>query len=214
MPVELLIVGTGGQARETAQLARQIDPFQERWNRISYVCEDAAHRGQDLPYGTVRYTDSELGHLSEVVDVAIGIGHPSIRRRIAQELVAYAPLQFPNLIHPSVEVDVAVVTLGRGNLICKGVVVTCDIVIGDFNLLNWNVTVGHDARIGSCCVISPGCNISGRVTIGNECLLGTGTQILENLEIVGRTTVGAGALVRSSIHEPGTWVGVPAKRIR
>jgi sugar O-acyltransferase (sialic acid O-acetyltransferase NeuD family) len=214
MSVELLIVGTGGQARETAQLARQIDPSKERWSRISYVCEAAEHRWQALPYGAIRYTDAELQHLPEAVDVAIGIGHPSVRRRIAQQLAACAQLRFPNLIHPSVEIDTSVVALGRGNLICKGVVVTCDIVIGDFNLLNWNVTVGHDARIGSCCVLNPACNVSGHVEIGDTCLIGTGAQLLQQVSVPACTVIGAGAVVRRSIESAGTYVGVPARRVK
>jgi sugar O-acyltransferase (sialic acid O-acetyltransferase NeuD family) len=214
MPVELLIIGTSGQARETAQLARQIDPARGRWSRISYVCETPEQRGQELPYGDVRYTDSELQHLREEVDVAIGIGRPALRSRIARQLGTYAQLRFPNLVHPSVEIDASVVAMGQGNMICKGVVMTCDVVVGDFNLINWNVTIGHDTRIGSCCVVNPGCNVSGHVTVGDGCLIGTGTQILETVEIVSNTVVGAGSLIRCSIHEAGTWVGVPARRIK
>jgi sugar O-acyltransferase (sialic acid O-acetyltransferase NeuD family) len=211
--VELLVIGTGGQAKETAQLARQIDPGHERWDRISYVSGAAEQRGQRLPYGEVRYTDAEVLALQRAVDVAIGIGDPASRCRIARMLGSHSQLHFPNLIHPRVEIDDSVVSLGRGNLVCKGVVMTCDIAVGDFNLINWNVTIGHDCRIGSCCVVNPAANVSGHVEIGDRCLIGTGAQILQKVSLPALTVIGAGAVLRSSPPYAGTYVGVPARRV-
>lgn len=213
MPVELLIIGSAGLAKETAQLARQIDPSNERWDRISFVAEDADELGKSMAYGEVRYTDAQLMQIDRPVDVAIGIGYPRTRRRIAQWLVANPCFRFPNLVHPGVEVDFDHVALGRGNMVCKGVVLTCDIVIGDFNVLNWNVTVGHDTRIDSFCVVNPGSNVSGNVHVGDECFLGTGCQVLEGLTIEATAVVGAGAVVLHSIEIPGVFVGVPARRV-
>jgi sugar O-acyltransferase (sialic acid O-acetyltransferase NeuD family) len=214
MAVELLVIGSAGLAKETAQLARQIDPGNDRWGRISYVAEDANSLGRVMPYGEVRYTDAHLAGFDRPVDVVIGIGYPQPRRHIAQWLSANPCFRFPNLVHPSVEIDPRFTTLGRGNMVCKGVVLTCDIVIGDFNLLNWNVTVGHDARIGSFCVVNPGSSVSGNVHLGDECFLGTGCQVLEGLTIEAASVVGAGAVVVHSIKTPGTYVGVPARVVK
>lgn len=214
MLVELLIIGSAGLAKEAAQLARQIDPFNERWNRISYVAEDAVDLVKVMPYGEVRYTDSQLAEIDYPVDVVIGIGYPVSRRRIVQRLVANPNFRFPNLVHPSVEIDSKYVALGHGNMICRGVVLTCEIVVGDFNLLNWNVTVGHDTRIDSFCVVNPGANVSGNVHIREGCFLGTGCQVLEGLTIEASAVVGAGAVVTKSIDTSGTYVGVPARKVK
>ena len=215
MSTELVIVGAAGQAKETAQLARQIDPLGERWSRISYAAEGRDGLGAALPFGVVRYTDADLMRFSMVADVVIGIGRPSLRQRLAQYLAKNTNLTFPNLVHPSVEIDLSCVSIGRGNIVAKGVVLTCDIVVGDFNLLNWNVTVGHDARLGSFNVVNPGCNVSGSTVVGDGCLLGTGCQILEGLVVGSAVTIGAGAVVTRSIDSPGgTYVGIPAKAIR
>lgn len=214
MPLELLVVGTSGQAKETAQLARLVDPQGERWHRISYVAEAPDAVGTALPFGEIRYTDDDLAQPRETADVVVGIGHPRLRERVARRLGGLVWLQFPNLIHPGVEIDPALVRLGRGNIFTKGVVLTCDIVMGDFNLLNWNVTVGHDARIGSYNVINPGSNLSGSVHVGDACLLGTGCQVLERLAIASGATVGAGAVVTKSIAKEGVYVGVPARMRR
>ena len=214
MAVELLIIGSAGLAKEAAQLARQIDPGRNRWDRISYVAETASSLGSTLPYGEVRYTDAQLAEIDRPVDVAIGIGYPKGRRRVAECLLTNRSFRFPNLVHPSVEIDTDVVSLGRGNMVCKGVVLTCDIEIGDFNLLNWNVTVGHDTRIDSFCVVNPGSNVSGNVHVCNGCFIGTGSQVLEGLDIAEATVVGAGAVVVNSIKLAGTYVGVPARLVK
>ena len=167
MPRELLIIGCSGLAKEAAQLARRIDPHSLRWPRISYVGQTAAEIGTALPFGTVQYQDAELATRSEPADVVIGIGHPRARRMAATRLRANSALQFPNLVHPSVDIDPALVRLGTGHMLTLGVVVSCDIRIGDFNLLNWNSTVGHDAVLGSFNVINPSSSVSGRVTLGD-----------------------------------------------
>jgi sugar O-acyltransferase (sialic acid O-acetyltransferase NeuD family) len=211
---ELLIVGTSGLAREAAQLARQMDPTGSRWQLISFVAKDDSQLGQRLGYGEVRLTDAMLQDRTGPIEVVIGIGHPQVRRLIAQRLEAQPQMTFPNLIHPSVDIDTTCISLGHGNIVTKGVVMTCDIVIGDFNLFNWNTTIGHDVRIGSCNVINPGCNLSGFVELGDDCLLGTGTQVLEHRRISSGIVVGAGAVVTRSLTQVGTYVGIPARGLR
>jgi sugar O-acyltransferase (sialic acid O-acetyltransferase NeuD family) len=207
-----LIVGTSGLAKEVAQLARKIDPQARRWPEIAYVCQDPTQLGLQLPFGSVRHMDADLLELDRQTDVVLGVGHPDARQAIARRLRGNQRLGFPNLVHPSVEIDPALVTIGVGNLITQGVVMTCDISIGNFNLLNWNVTIGHDTNIGCYNVINPGCSISGRVRVADACLFGTGCRVLEELSIVSDVTIGAGAVVTRSIEQAGTYLGMPARR--
>ncbi|OBJ90632.1 hypothetical protein A5640_23460 [Mycobacterium asiaticum] len=207
----MLIAGAGGLAKEAAQLARRIDPTGERWSHIRYVTSSACELGMILPFGQVELLEEQLLSRDVEADVVIGAGYPEIRRRIAGNLLVNSALSFPNLVHPTLEIDPRLVRLGQGNMITQGTVMTCDIEIGDFNLFNWNCTVGHDARIGSFNVINPGASVSGRVTLGDACLLGTGARILEMLDISSDTVIGAGAVVTRSIANPGVYVGVPAR---
>ena len=214
MPIELLIFGTGGMAREAAQLARQVDPASTRWSRISFVAEEESLLGCRFAYGEIRFTDALVQSCTMKADVVIGVGHPHVRREIAQRLSSQPNLSFPNLIHPSVDIDMSCVSIGRGNIVTKGVIMTCDIKIGEFNLFNWNTTVGHDVSIGSYNVINPGCNLSGNVVLEDACLIGTGTQVLENRAIASDVVVGAGSVVINSTEPNGMYVGNPARRIK
>lgn len=213
MPDELILVGASGLAKEMAHLARSIDPAGVRWPRIAYAGADANELGRELLHGRVEYLDTDLLARQSPVDVVIAVGSPVLRQKLATKLQANMALRFPSLIHPTVEIDPGL-QWGRGNAITKGVALTCDIVLGDFNLLNLNVTVGHDCRIGSFNVINPGCNISGWVTLGDACLLGTGCQVLERLRVESEVTLGAGAvLTRNADQRAGVYIGAPAKQL-
>jgi sugar O-acyltransferase (sialic acid O-acetyltransferase NeuD family) len=212
MPEALIVVGASGLAKDLAHLARSIDPQGQRWPHIAYCSADASELGRELLHGRVETSDTQLLACTSPADIVIAIGTPALRQRIAEQLQRNSALHFPNLVHPSVELD-ASVRLGRGNAIPKGVTFTCDTVIGDFNVFGCNATIGHDDRIGSFNVINPGCNVSGWVTLGDACLLGTGSQVLERLSIASNTTLGAGAVLTRSANEAGVYVGVPARRV-
>lgn len=209
---ELIIIGTGGLAKEIAQLARQIDPQNNRWASIDYAAESEDQLGIKISYGKVRWLDQDLISRERPCDVVIGIGHPKLRHKIYDKLSNNPNLTYPNLIHPAVEIDDGFVNIGFGNIVTKGVIMTCDISIQNFNLFNWNVTIGHDTDIGSFNVFNPGTNISGYSIIKDDSLFGTGSQVLERLSIASNTTIGAGAVVTKSITESdGIYIGIPAR---
>jgi len=208
---DLYILGSSGHAREMAQLVRQINSVAPRWRFMGYVAQADEEVGRTLSYGQVVGTDGWLMQQTFEADAVIGIGYPGVRREVAGRFAHCRNLAWPNLIHPGAQVEPDAVMMGRGNVVTRNCVLTCDIEMADFNHLNWAVTVGHDARLGSFNVINPGANISGGVTLHDQILIGTGAQVLEGIEIASCSIIGAGAVVTSSIDvEGGTHVGVPA----
>ena len=211
----LYIVGTGGFAKEVAHLANAINATApRRWRTIEYLAHTDAEIGKPMPYGEIVGTDKLLALSNAPVDVAIGIGSPAARARIAAHIALLPHATAPNLVHPRAGLEHSHVKLGIGNLVTHGAVFTCDIAVGDYNVFNLNSTVGHDVRIGSFNVINPGCNVSGGVQIGDGCLLGTGCQILENLQVASHVVIGGGAVVARSIEAAGIYVGIPAKALK
>ena len=63
--------------------------------------------------------DADLMRSDMVADVVIGVGHPNLRQRLAQYFAKNTNLVFSNLVHPSVEIDLSYVSLGRGNIVAK-----------------------------------------------------------------------------------------------
>ncbi|MDP1790419.1 MAG: acetyltransferase [Methylibium sp.] len=213
MNSRLFIVGTGGYAKEAAQLAHAVMQTTSRWKEIAFLGESDVAAKIAMPFGEVVGTDELLLDAQHDLDVVIGVGSPKVRQELAARLAGLGHLRFPNLFHPRMTVSFEYLKCGVGNLFHAGSAVECDVVLGDFNVFNLNTTVGHDSVIGSCNVFNPGCNISGNVRMGDGCLVGTGCQVLEKLSVPSRTTLGAGSVLVKSIDvEGGVYVGVPARQ--
>jgi sugar O-acyltransferase (sialic acid O-acetyltransferase NeuD family) len=208
---DLVIVGAGGFAREVAFLVGEINRAKLEWNLLGFLDLDPAKTGSEVgPYSIVG-TDQFLEDHSRELHVVIGIGTPQIIRRVAEQVRLLEHLRFPNLIHPTVIMDVGRVRFNQGNIVCAGNIFTTDIEIGSFNIINLNCTIGHDICIGNYNVMNPGTNLSGGVVIGDACLLGTGATILQYKKIADSAIVGAGAVVTKDVDAGITVVGSPAK---
>ena len=59
----------------------------------------------------------------------------------------------------------------------------------------------------------PGAKILGGAKIGNSCRIGSNSTILPNVQICDDVVIGAGAVVTKSITEPGTYIGIPARKL-
>jgi sugar O-acyltransferase (sialic acid O-acetyltransferase NeuD family) len=140
----------------------------------------------------------------------IGIGNPAIREKVAIELPPETV--FDTLVHPTAVMS-QWVALGEGSVICAGAVLTCQITIGKHCQLNLNATVGHDCTFGDFCTVAPGTNISGNVDFGTRIDVGTQAAFRQHLRICDDVVIGMGAVVVKDIVEPGTYVGVPAKKV-
>lgn len=210
---EIVILGAGGGARETALLIEDINRAQTepRWDIRGHVDAGDGKRGRLDGRYPLLGDDSWLVAQGRDVDVAIGIGTPAIRCRVHRELRGHGHIHFPNLIHPSVIMDPGHVAIGEGNVICAGCILTTDVTIGNCNLLNRASTYGHDFVVSDYCVFNPGVVISGGVCVESGCLIGAGATILQYLTIGPDATVGAGALVNRDVETGRTVAGVPAR---
>lgn len=210
---KLVIVGAGGFGREVEWLVKRINKVNPTYEVIGYA-DDGKPIGEEIGYSKVIYTIDELSKTEEDLYVTIAIGNAKVRKMIAEKLSSNTHLKFPNLIDPSVIYDEEETILGNGNIICAGTIMTVNIVIGNFNIINLDCTIGHDDVLKDYITIYPSVNVSGCVTINNCTEVGTGTQIIQGLSIIGNTTIGASAAVVKNIEESGTYVGVPVKKIK
>lgn len=208
----IAIIGAGGCAREVAWLLKEINRVHPIYEFAGYLVSDLSRLGErdsrDQVLGDFSWLEKNA---SSVAALALGIGTPSVRLRIGQELAArYPNLEWPTLVHPTGLYDADSCQLGRGVLWFANVLGTVNLQIGDFSMISNGCTIGHESKIGKGCLLNPSVNISGGVLIGDGVLVGVGAQVLQYLRIEAGATIGAGAVVTKSVPEGITVVGVPA----
>lgn len=212
MKKDIVIIGAGGFGREVQWLIESINEKSEQWNILGYI-DDGIPVGTEIDGYRVLGSCEDLLKCRDSLAVACAIGASKTRKSIVERISANSNISFPNLIAPTV-ISSARITLGRGNIICAGNILTVDINIGDFNIINLDCTVGHDTVLHSYVTVYPSVNISGCVEIGDETELGTGSHVIQGRHIGRNTIVGAGAVVIRDIPSGCTAVGNPAKPIK
>ena len=212
----IAVVGAGGFAREVAWLIGDINQVSPEYDFLGFVVSDLAKLGRyDSRKRLLGDYDWLGSHKADVDALAIGIGDPEARIKVADELHGIFPgIEWPTLIHPTVILDHGSSELAAGVLLCAGTIGTVNLHIGPFSMVNLACTLGHETRLGKGCVLNPTVNVSGGVHLGDGVLVGTGAQLLQYVSIGDRAVVGAGAVVTKDVAAGDTVVGVPAKPLR
>lgn len=207
----LIIVGAGGFGREVLQWARDVRLDQPPW-QIKGFLDDASSRLQaKLASGC-----PVLGPLDDYAITpddffVCGIGSPRLKKTCVERLQARGG-RFVSLIHPAAVVGKSV-RLGEGCVICPNAVLTADIELGAFVMVNCCSTVGHDARIGNWTTLSAHCDATGGVELGEGVFMGSHASVIPGIKIGDWAVIGAGSTAFWNVPASVTVVGVPAQRI-
>lgn len=211
----IAIIGAGGCAREVAWLIEDISAAASQeasaYAPVGFLVSDTRRLGpRDSPVlGDFSWLES-----NHVDALAMGIGTPAIRLKLAEELRAKFPqITWPMLVHPSVKWQQRTMQVGEGVIICAGSIATVNIRFEPFCIIGVSCTIGHEAVIGRGCVLNPTANISGGVELGSGVLVGTGAQIMQYRKVGQGARVGAGAVVNKDVGPGTTVVGIPAKEL-
>lgn len=211
---KVIIIGGGGLGREVAATLKSY--FSDRFELVGFI--DDGLSSSEIVNGVEVLGGLEyLKSMNPMPSIFFGIGNPKVKYAILQRLgesLEISELNFPNLIHPFARLHQPdFINIGIGNIIADSVVVTTNVQIGDFNLINLTSTIGHDAVIGNYCSIMPGVNISGGAQLGDLTYVGTGVKLIKSSSTGKSSTIGAGAVVNQDIGENETWAGIPARKI-
>ena len=212
---DIAIYGAGGFGREVACLIRLVNESLEepRWKLIGLFDDNEEIIWTANEYGTVLGGMATLNAWSTSLDIAIAVGSPQEIRKIA-EGIDNPLVEFPNVIAPSVTwLDKDSVKIGKGNILCTNCMVSCHVAIGNFNIFNGYIPIGHDTIIGNYNVVMPSSNLSGGIWIGDSNFLGVGCAILQYLKVGNNTRIGAGSVVMRNTKDGYLYVGSPAKRV-
>lgn len=210
---DIAIYGAGGFGREVACLLHSINKVEPVWNLIGFF-DDGKKIGYDTEYGKVLGGIQELNVWPTSLSVVLAIGSPDSVRKLVSKITS--PLiDFPNIIAPDVHfMDRNNLIMGKGNIFCLRCLVSCQVHIGDFNVFNTSVTLGHDVVIENYNSFMPGANISGEVKIGNQNFFGVYSVVIQQIVIGDNTRIGANSLIIKKTKDNQTYIGSPASIVK
>lgn len=87
-------------------------------------------------------------------------------------------------------------------------------VIGDGCKIDNLVQIGHNAKLGKCCIMAGNSGLAGSVTLGNGVVIGGSASIRDHVTIGDRAMVGAGSGVAGDVEAGKTVLGYPAVEAR
>jgi sugar O-acyltransferase (sialic acid O-acetyltransferase NeuD family) len=199
MQTPIWIYGAGGMGKETHWLIQE--NLTNQFNVLGFVDDFKTNQSfQNLPL---------VNKIEPNNNSIIAISDSIIRKQI----VTKNKLNYSSVIHSNTSIHESI-ELGIGNIICKGVILTVDIKIGNHLIININSTIGHDVILDDFVSIMIGVHISGNVKIGEGTLIGSGAVILPNITIGKWCIIGAGSVVTKNIPDYSTVVGIPGKIIK
>ncbi|MAJ45809.1 MAG: hypothetical protein CBC35_00645 [Planctomycetes bacterium TMED75] len=209
---QLFIIGAGGHGCVLAELASKfVGDLRADWTTV-ILLDDQRNRPA-LEIGiAVSGKSSELKTSVGTGDsFLIGLGNNRRRMQLLHTMrSSCAPA---TLVAPDAHVSPSC-TIGPGTVVMPGAIVQTGATIGEGCILNSGCVIEHGVTLESGVHVAPGACIGGDVTIGECSLIGIGASVLNGNSISPDVVVGGGGVVTQSLHEPGTYVGVPTRPLQ
>ena len=197
----LVIIGAGGHGKVIADSA-----WKNGYTNICFVDDNA--KGECIGFPIIG-TSADIERLNDGdTDFVIGIGNNAIRKSVAEKY----DVNWVAIVHPSAQIAFNA-AIGKGTVVMACAVANASSVIGEHCIINTGAIVEHDNVIENYAHISPNVALGGTVRIGSLTHVGIGATVKNNTEMCSYCTIGAGAVVVKNITEPGTYVGVPIRKI-
>lgn len=200
---QLVIIGASGHGKVVADIARKTG-----YDDICFLDDNEKLTecgGYPVVGKSSRYVDFDC-------DIIVAIGNPKVREKI-QTQVECAGKHIPVLIHPYASVAENV-SIGKGTVVVAGSVINPGAIIGKGCIINTGSSVDHDCEMADFVHVSVGAHVAGTVIIGERTWIGIGATVSNNISICSDCMIGAGAVVVKNVEESGTYVGVPAVKIK
>ncbi|WP_250002936.1 acetyltransferase [Actinoplanes sp. M2I2] len=205
---DLVIVGAGGFARETAAAARAA------WNVLGFLDDDPALHGA-IRTGRPILGGTELVHRMPDAAVVVCVGNPrnfTARRRIVERL-DLPDERYATVVHPLASVG-AGSEAGPGTVLLAGTVLTADVSIGSHVAVMPQAVLTHDDRVSDYCTIASGVRLGGGVVLDEGSYVGAGALVRESVKVGAWSLIGMGSVVLHDVPSNEVWAGNPAHLIR
>ncbi len=206
---ELVIVGAGGFARETAAAAEATGV-----KVLGFLDDDPALHGTARS-GLPILGGAQLVHHLPDAAVVVCVGNPrdyASRARIVARLGLPAE-RYATVVHPAADIG-AGSFVGPGSVLLAGVVLTADVTVGAHVAVMPQAVLTHDDRVGDHATIASGARLGGGAVLEAGSYVGAGALLREGVTIGARSLIGMGSVVLHDVPPDEIWAGNPARLIR
>ncbi len=207
---DLVIVGAGGFARETAAAAAAGSTWQVR----GFADDDPALHGTNRSGLPILGTVDSVVAMPDVA-VVVCVGNPrnyTARRRIVQRL-GLPPHRYATVVHPSAAIGAGSV-IGPGSVLLAGTVLTADITVGSHVAVMPQAVLTHDDQVGDYATIASGVRLGGGAVLGTGAYVGSGALVREGVTVGDWSLIGMGSVVLHDVPPGEVWAGNPARLLR
>ena len=202
MNKKVVIIGAGGHGRVVADIAEACGDL------VLGFLDDSDHPDKKVNI-IGKSTDAEK-YCDGETELFVAIGNCKVREKIMNSL---PNAKWYTAVHPSAVISPSA-KIGEGTCVMPNAVVNNSAVIGKGTIINTCASVDHDDVIGDFVHIACGAHLAGTVTVGKGTWVGIGSTVNNNVSLCENLMIGAGTVVVKDITEEGTYVGVPAKKIK
>ncbi|MGY1733779.1 NeuD/PglB/VioB family sugar acetyltransferase [Geodermatophilus sp. SYSU D01045] len=215
-PRPLVVLGSGGFARETVQLLLAhpaSGPGGESYTPTCVLDDDPRWHGTAVGGVPVTGpTDDAAAHVARGAAVVACVGNPGApdsRRRLVARL-GLPDEAWATVVHPLASVSLDSV-VGPGSVLHAGVVLTAAVRLGRHAVVMPHVVLTHEDEVGDAVTFGAGVRLAGGVTVGEAAYLGSGALVREGRRIGAGAVVGMGAVVVRDVPPGEVWAGNPAR---
>ena len=200
----LLIVGGQNLATEIRETAEQV--FEG--DIYNVIADD-----DDCKYTFIRDSDiKEFVSCHQEVKYILGFTIKKLRDKY-KELFKQLGVEPQTIISPRAYVSSSSI-IGKGSFIGPNAVISTNVHIGNYDVINFLVGIGHDAVLGDDVVVNPGAKISGHCVIGSNSLVGANSFVHQGISISDNSIVDAMTHVRKGCKEATLYSDKNSKQIR
>ncbi|MFV8182711.1 MULTISPECIES: acetyltransferase [unclassified Streptomyces] len=207
---ELVIVGAGGFARETAQAVADAGEF----TLLGHLDDNAALHGTEVD-GVPVLGGCDLVRELPNARVVVCVGNPrdyAARARLVHRL-ALPVERYATVVHPTAAVS-ATSRIGPGSVLLAHCALTAAVRVGAHVAVMPHVVLTHDDVVEDFATLTSGVRLGGSARLARGAYVGSGALVREGTTIGAWSLIGMGSAVLGDVPPGEVWVGSPARRLR